>query len=305
MSQLISDSDYVVCAICGLRAEMLTTSHFKYKHGISFKEYQEKYPDSPTMTLSKQKQRAQQISNKAKGRTAYNKGLKASDESKRKQSDTMKQKYANGEIVHWNLGGSVSDSTKQKISESMQKFVYTAEEMNYINEKRNATKKEKILNGWINPLKGTHFDGERLEKSRIAISKASKIKQENDWMNIKNKIDNSNLILNSIDVNDGNRLFLTCKICKSEFNFQSQIFRNSKNKGIEICPTCFPRSHGRSIGEEELYNFIHDIIPSAIANDKSTLGHFGKELDVYIPELKLAFEYDGLYYHSDKVHSYA
>lgn len=54
-----------------------------------------------------------------------------------------------------------------------------------------------------------------------------------------------------------------------------------------------------SHGEKELYNWIVSIIPNEeiITNGRKLLD--GKELDIFIPNKKLAIEYNGLYWHSE------
>lgn len=55
--------------------------------------------------------------------------------------------------------------------------------------------------------------------------------------------------------------------------------------------------HGPSASEQEIYDFIDDNIDTnIIQNDTSLLS--GLELDIYLPELKLAFEYNGSRFHS-------
>lgn len=51
-----------------------------------------------------------------------------------------------------------------------------------------------------------------------------------------------------------------------------------------------------SFWEQILYYYIVKEYPSAISRYKE----LGFELDIYIPELKMAFEYDGYYWHKDK-----
>lgn len=56
------------------------------------------------------------------GKTSWNKGLtKETDESVRKGSEELKRRYANGEIEVWCNGKTLTDDTKNKISESMKK----------------------------------------------------------------------------------------------------------------------------------------------------------------------------------------
>lgn len=63
------------------------------------------------------------------------------------------------------------------------------------------------------------------------------------------------------------------------------------------CPKC--SKHGTSKQEAELVKFIQSISDSRIIlNDRSIINP--KELDIVIPDLKLAIEYAGLYWHSEK-----
>lgn len=58
-----------------------------------------------------------------------------------------------------------------------------------------------------------------------------------------------------------------------------------------------PERHSK--GEKEMVSFIRSIYSGEVLeNDYSTLIY--KELDVYLPELKLAFEYNGEYWHQLK-----
>lgn len=62
------------------------------------------------------------------------------------------------------------------------------------------------------------------------------------------------------------------------------------------CPKC---GNQISNGEEEILHYLESISNTEIkTRDKSVLK--GKELDIYIPEKKVAIEYDGLIWHSEK-----
>lgn len=60
-----------------------------------------------------------------------------------------------------------------------------------------------------------------------------------------------------------------------------------------------------SFGENELANYIQSLIPNVeiIRHDRKILGK--QELDIYIPSLKLAFEFNGNYWHSSLFHNKA
>ena len=59
---------------------------------------------------------------------------------------------------------------------------------------------------------------------------------------------------------------------------------------------------GTSRQEIEVYNFIRMNLPGKkiLKNDRNVLS--GRELDIYIPSLKLAIEFNGLFYHNNAKH---
>lgn len=59
------------------------------------------------------------------------------------------------------------------------------------------------------------------------------------------------------------------------------------------CPKC---SHITSSPENEIFNLVESLKP--IKNDRKTLK--GKELDIYMPSLRIGIEYNGLLWHSEK-----
>jgi DNA-directed RNA polymerase subunit RPC12/RpoP len=73
--------------------------------------------------------------------------------------------------------------------------------------------------------------------------------------------------------------------------------------GPLVCPECW--ADNRSAGETELYDAIVNMLPVAmrgevIRNNRTVLA--GRELDVYIPSMRLAFEYNGVYWHDEEHH---
>ena len=72
------------------------------------------------------------------------------------------------------------------------------------------------------------------------------------------------------------------------------------NCGEIFIRTGAPLCHCRYkwVTQEQVFSFIKSVCPDAIFGDRTVLPN-GKELDVYIPSKKIAFEYDGLYWHSE------
>lgn len=60
------------------------------------------------------------------------------------------------------------------------------------------------------------------------------------------------------------------------------------------CPICDKENH-TSFPEQALYYYVKKSFPDAINSDKSAIG---MELDIYIPSLRVAIEYDGKNWHS-------
>ena len=98
----------------------------------------------------------------------------------------------------------------------------------------------------------------------------------------------------------GNILKLKHKKCGSIFNINKQTFYDRLyQQNIEICTHCNPLyGNGISQGESRLQEHISCVY----GGETQTSVHdiiSPYELDIYIPELKLAFEFNGLYFHSE------
>lgn len=85
-----------------------------------------------------------------------------------------------------------------------------------------------------------------------------------------------------------------CNVCNTEwYAIPNNVV--SKESG---CPTC-AKSIQVSKGEKELLEFIKSLYSGwVIENDRDILG--GRELDIVLPDLGIAIEYNGVYWHSDQ-----
>ena len=105
---------------------------------------------------------------------------------------------------------------------------------------------------------------------------------------------------------EGNNYICKCqnsdcnKCMEKQFILPSPIFRRRKYQDIELCPVLNPilMTDGTSDIEKDVLLYIQSIYSgNIIENDRTVLN--GKELDIYIPEKKLAIEFNGLYWHSE------
>lgn len=85
------------------------------------------------------------------------------------------------------------------------------------------------------------------------------------------------------------KVWWKCPVCN--FEWEATINKRTSGRG---CPNC--NKIGTSFAEQTIFYYIKKIFPDAINRDKS----LGIELDVFIPSIKTAIEYDGVYYHSKR-----
>ena len=115
-----------------------------------------------------------------------------------------------------------------------------------------------------------------------------------DFRKINYKIANNNFYLKYLS--NKTSLF-KCDLNK-EHNFEintDNFFSRTKQK-IPLCTICNPIGDSQSIKEKEIYEYIQSIYTGEIIQSYRDL----LEIDIYLPGLKLGFEFNGLYWHSNK-----
>lgn len=86
--------------------------------------------------------------------------------------------------------------------------------------------------------------------------------------------------------------------CENGHNFEisSDNYRGRSINNIPLCTICNPIGDSKSIKENNLFEFISDNYNGEIISSYRD----GLEIDIYLPALKLGFEFNGLYWHSEK-----
>ncbi len=115
------------------------------------------------------------------------------------------------------------------------------------------------------------------------LTKINKIKRENnDILEIENGV--------YVAKCDQNK--------EHNYKIDSHSYYQRKMYKIPICTICNPIQHNISGNEVNILNFIKENYNNEIIlNSRNIIPPL--ELDIYIPELKLAFEFNGLYWHSE------
>jgi len=98
---------------------------------------------------------------------------------------------------------------------------------------------------------------------------------------------------------EDNNCICKCNTCNREYIINYTSLHARLKAEANPCTFCNPLDNRiTSFEEKDLLSFMQSIYPGQIIeNDRSILN--GKELDIYLPEKKLAFEFDGLYWHSE------
>lgn len=277
----------IACQICQKEfAKIIPWQHLK-THGITSADYKKQHGSlfGPE-TLEKFQQRV-----------PHNKGQKVTDphhQARFKAAiEKREQRFRCGEF-----GRGAAKTQEQKQTSSEKNKIYAAlhpEEMKLRAQRAVESKKQQGYDFGKHMRGKKHRDSSRAkigQKSRSAAQQKSQ--QAND--RILTRIADLGLTLrNSITQWS---LDLTCQHCGTDFVFTKQYFHLSKIK-TTVCPRCYPRVRRVSAQETKLYEFIKDLWPTAISSYRPS--YHSREIDIYIPDLNIGFEYNGLYWHSESV----
>ena len=95
-----------------------------------------------------------------------------------------------------------------------------------------------------------------------------------------------------------------CNKCNTDFEAKiNWNFYNQVIKTVARCPKCYPDlKFGSSAEERSFVSAIRKLYDGKVIERYKVLknvdNEYPKEIDCYLPELKIGFEYNGLYYHS-------
>ena len=197
--------------------------------------------------------------------------------------------------------GKDKEIVKKREETSIKRFgVKHASELEKYKDKAKQTYKEKTGydHNMHNPESIRKVVEERKKNETI------KLKYKINGINYSNKAKNEflNFIkpynLTLLDYEDKEHIKIKCNICNSEIKTRTQFIYQRIKKHIIPCSFCQPKPKQTSFRESEFKAFIKEIYKNTILeNDRNILK--GKEIDIYLPDLKLGLEFDGIYWHAD------
>ena len=131
------------------------------------------------------------------------------------------------------------------------------------------------------------------------IKKTKLFKYGDSYFNNANKMVLTKLEHYDFNIKTINETEFLCE-CKNKnhnYTINKNLFYYRLNNRIDLCLLCNPLSN-ISESEKKLQNFISSIYSGKILlNNKKTIKPY--ELDIFLPELNIAFEFNGLYWHSE------
>jgi hypothetical protein len=119
---------------------------------------------------------------------------------------------------------------------------------------------------------------------------------------LRNKSDNKLSEFNLEQIGEEKSIYkIVCWECNTCFRMRNGPVNYKLRMKETPCPNCNPPDLTSSKMEKEVASYIRDLgITQINTNDKSPLrGTKFMEVDIYIPDKKIAFEFNGLYWHSE------
>ena len=119
----------------------------------------------------------------------------------------------------------------------------------------------------------------------------------NGYLELAKRQNNVEILLDYKDYNNSTQIVtVLCKTCNKETETTFQYAHNE----CFACRHCHPNSSKEQIQVQDFIKSLGNF--NIIENDRKMI--YPLELDIYLPDQKLAFEYNGLFWHSNKADNY-
>jgi len=163
--------------------------------------------------------------------------------------------------------------------------------------------KQKLLEniGTDNPFKSEKIR-EKIRETNLRLygnENVAKTEYSKDkFRKIKTNILDNKLLDNYTVLSVGQEHEIIHNICKKSFVINKNSLLSRLNNNVEICTHCNPINNFLSNKEIQIQEFIQSIYDKRIhISTRDIISPY--ELDIHIPEIKLAIEFNGNYWHSE------
>lgn len=186
-----------------------------------------------------------------------------------------------------------NDAIKEKSAQTMFKNwgVYSPSHSDEIRDRSKKTNLEKW--GAEYPSQSENVR-EKIKKSNLEKWGAEHVHQSDAY-----RIGSTNIGKNAFYIGyKGNKISIfKCDNGKDHsFEISTDNFYSRSRNNVSLCTVCHPIGDAISHLENELLEFISSIYGGEIVQSYRD----GLEIDIYLPEMKIGFEFNGLYWHSEK-----
>lgn len=210
------------------------------------------------------------------------------------KSDVIKLKTMTSNIEKWGVDSPLKN---EKIKEKSKKTLLENWGVDNISksEKIKKIKKSTCLKNWgvESPLHSNEIK-EKLKRTNKEKYGSDYFTKTEIYRKNNYKIANDNFYLEYLD--KGISLFNCDCNGNHKFEITKDVYSKRKEYNIDLCTICNPVNDNKSLKEKKMYDYIKAICDLEVINGFKD----GKmEIDIYIPELKIGFEFNGLYWHSN------
>jgi len=203
------------------------------------------------------------------------------------KSEVVKSKIENTNIERW---GFKSSFQNKEVREKWLNTIKEKWEVDHIFQLESIKEKSKITS--LNKFGTEHFVQSDEYKQRLVDMNFSDMLRNIYYDKHINKYQNFDLEFISIN----NRVVeVFSKKCGHTFSIHYDSLKRRIENDYEYCTICNPVNSGQSQEEKNIINWIRDLNIEVSERDRS----FGVELDIFIPDMNLAIEFNGLYWHSE------
>jgi hypothetical protein len=186
------------------------------------------------------------------------------------KSEEIKEKKKKTTQMNWGVDNPFqSEEIKEKIRDT------NIKKYGFYHQNISEEIKEKIRNTNIKKYRSENFKSSEIDKIGTEIAKD----------------------INYIKYLSKSTYLFKCNDKPHNFKILYDNYYHRKKSNLKICTVCNPISELSSIKEKELFEFISSIYLGVIKRNYKIEGN---ELDIYLPELNLGFEFNGVYWHSNK-----
>jgi len=134
----------------------------------------------------------------------------------------------------------------------------------------------------------------RSKNSMILKYGVDNIGKNEDFRKLNFEICKNEFYINYL--NNSNSLFRCDQGKDHNFEISTDNFIRRNESNLPLCTICFPIDDMKSIKEKQILSYIREISDYEIISGYRD----GLEIDIFLPELNIGFEFNGLYWHSEK-----